>query len=245
MSTLKSLLMAAVCVFAAPAMAESPAWRSSNIQFLYGNQYELGPKTRESITVEHASSWRYGESYFFSNIFNRRDVGTEFYAEFYPRLTWKAITGKPSPVKLLDDFSVVAGINIGNLPRHDPFKAYLFGLGVKFKAPAMDSLRLDVMAFKSENANTTGIQVSPIWGIKFNLGKHRFWFKGFIEWQSARATGKKASLSAQPQLLLDIGHYWQQDHQIYAGIEYAYARNKFGTDGVIEKVPQAMLLIPF
>ncbi|KGM06739.1 Nucleoside-binding outer membrane protein [Methylophaga thiooxydans] len=245
MSILKTFLMAAVCLFALPAIAESPSWRSTNIQFLHGNQYELGPKTRESITIEHASTWSMGQSYFFSNIFNRRDVGTEFYAEFYPRMTWKAITGKPSPVKLLDDFSVVAGINIGNLPRNDPFKAYLLGLGVKFKAPAMENLSLDVMAFKSENANTTGIQVSPVWSMKFNLGKHRFWCKGFIEWQSAKATGNKPSLSAQPQLLLDIGHYWQHDHQIYAGIEYAYARNKFGTDGVIEQVPQAMLLIPF
>lgn len=149
MSILKTFLMAAVCLFALPAIAESPSWRSTNIQFLHGNQYELGPKTRESITIEHASTWSMGQSYFFSNIFNRRDVGTEFYAEFYPRMTWKAITGKPSPVKLLDDFSVVAGINIGNLPRNDPFKAYLLGLGVKFKAPAMENLSLDVMAFKS------------------------------------------------------------------------------------------------
>ncbi|GAB4293369.1 MAG: hypothetical protein Kow0083_06510 [Methylophaga sp.] len=202
MTTSKLLSLIAVSLFTAPVMAESPSWRSSNIQFLHGNQYELGPKTRESITVEHASSWRYGESYFFSNIFNRRDVGTEFYAEFYPRLNWTAVTGKPSPISLLDDFSVVAGINMGNLPRHDPFKAYLLGAGVKFHAPGMDFLRLDVMAFKSENTNTTGVQISPIWGMKFNLGQHRFWFKGFIEWQSADATGKKASLSAQPQLLL-------------------------------------------
>ena len=225
--------------------AQPPQWRSSNIQFLHGNQYELGPATRESITIENASSWRYGETYFFTNIFNRRDVGTELYAEFYPRLTWKAITEKASPIPFLDDFSIVGGINIGNLPRQDPFKAYLLGVGVKFKAPMMDYLKLDVMAFKSDNVSTTGIQVSPIWGVKFDVGRSRFLFKGFLDWQSARATGKKATILAQPQLLLDIGHYWNKSNQFYAGVEYSYWYNKFGLDGVIERVPQAMILIPF
>jgi len=242
---MKLIAVVVLSLVFSPVFAEPPLWRSSNIQFLHGNQYELGPNTRESITVEHASSWQYGESYFFSNIFNRRDVGTEFYVEFYPRLTWKALTGKPSPVAILDDFSVVAGINIGNLPRKDPFKAYLLGLGVKFKAPAMDYLKLDVMAFKSENVTTTGVQISPIWGMKFNMGKHLFLFKGFLDWQSAKATGNESSLLAQPQLLVDIGHYWQHDHQLYAGVEYSYWYNKFGVDGVIERVPQAMILIPF
>lgn len=242
---MKFLSLLLSVLFSTQLYADPPSWRSSNIQFLHGNQYELGPKTRESITLEHASSWRYGESYFFSNIFNRRDVGTELYAEFYPRITWKSITQKPSPVSLLDDFSLVAGINIGNLPRNDPFKAYLFGLGLKFNVPAMDYLKLDVMAFKSDNVDTTGIQVSPIWGMKFNLGKHRFLFKGFLDWQSTKATGKKATILAQPQLLLDIGHYWHHSNQFYAGVEYSYWYNKFGLDGVIERVPQAMILIPF
>jgi|GEM_PF-2265185 len=227
------------------AQADSMGWRSSNIQFLHGNQYEVGPSTRESITVEHASSWQLGESYFFSNIFNRRDVGTELYAEFYPRITWTALTDEPLPLAFLDDMSLVAGINIGNQPRRDPFKAYLFGFGIKLKAPAMDYLKLDLMAFKSDSLGSTGIQISPIWGMTFNLGQHRFMFKGFLDWQSQNATGDEATILTQPQLLLDIGHYWQHTNQVYAGVEYSYWYNKLGIDGVIERVPQAMILIPF
>lgn len=241
----KQLFPLILLAFTSVTQAEAPSWRSSNIQFLHGNQYELGPATRESITVEHASSWSLGESYFFSNIFNRRDEGTEFYAEFYPRVTWNSVMAKPLSSKLLSDASVVAGLNIGNLPRHDPFKAYLLGVGVKLKAPAMDYLKLDVMAFKSDSVDTTGVQVSPIWGMKFNLGAHRFLFKGFADWQSRKATGGEATFLAQPQLLLDIGHYWQHSNQFYAGVEYSYWYNKFGIDGVIERVPQAMILIPF
>jgi nucleoside-specific outer membrane channel protein Tsx len=238
-------LVVVLMLFANIVLAEPPAWRSSNIQLLFGNQYELGPATRESITIEHASSWRYGESFFFSNIFNRRDEGTEFYAEFYPRISWKSVTGaSPSPT-LLDDMSLVAGLNIGNLPRDDPFRAYLLGAGLKFKAPAMDYLKLDIMAFKSDKLNTTGVQVSPIWAMTFNLGRSRFLFKGFIDWQSADATGGEALWLAQPQLLMDMGHYWGHKNQLYVGMEYSYWYNKFGIDGVIEKVPQAMILVPF
>lgn len=232
-------------LFSASVCADPPSWRSSNIQFLYGNHYQLGPATRESITIEHASSWRYGESFFFSNIFNRRDEGTELYAEFYPRLNWRDVTGQSPTVSWLDDVSLVAGLNIGNLPRHDPFRAYLLGAGLKFKASAMDYLKLDFMAFKADHVDTTGIQISPIWGMKFQLGQSRFLFKGFIDWQSSDATGGEALLLAQPQLLLDMGHYWGHSNQLYVGIEYSYWYNKFGIDGVIEKVPQAMLLMPF
>ena len=224
---------------------DRPKWRASNIQFLYGNQYELGPSSRESITIEHASSWQFGESYFFTNVFNRSDTSTEFYAEFYPRLTWKALTARPLPLTLFDDISIVAGINAGNLPKSDPFKAYLLGAGVKFKTSVFDYLKLDVMAFKADHLETTGIQVSPIWGMTFDIAQHRFLFKGFIDWQSAEATGGHASLLAQPQLLIDVGHYWQHDNQFYAGIEYSYWYNKFGLDGVIESVPQVMFLLPF
>lgn len=235
-----AMLMCTASIEAAP-----PSWRSSNVQFLFGNQYEIGPATRESITVEHASSWRLGESYFFTNIFNRRDEGTELYAEFYPRLSWQALTAKAPAIPLLADISLVAGINAGNLPRRDPFTAYLAGIGLKFNAPKMDYLKLDLMAFKADGIETTGIQVSPIWGMQFELGRSRFLFKGFLDWQSSKATGAEATILTQPQLLLDIGHFYGHTNQIYAGIEYSYWYNKFGIDGVIERVPQAMLLVPF
>jgi nucleoside-specific outer membrane channel protein Tsx len=146
---------------------------------------------------------------------------------------------------VIDDLSVVAGLNIGNLPRQDPFRAYLLGAGLKFKAPAMDYLKLDIMAFKADNLKTIGLQVSPIWAMTFQLGRSRFLFKGFIDWQSADATGGEALWLAQPQLLLDMGHYWGQKNQLYVGMEYSYWYNKFGIDGVIESVPQAMILMPF
>jgi len=220
-------------------------WSSNNIQVLTGGTYDLGPERRNSITLEHADGWRYGENFAFMNIINRHDVGTEVYGEFYPRLSWSKITGKSPAFTAFKDFSLLAGINLGNLPKSDPFKAYLFGAGVKFNVPNMDYFQIDVLAFKADNVHTTGVQVSPVWSMPFQISNLHFKFKGFADWQSEDATGGAAVILAQPQLLLDVGRMVGEPEQVYAGIEYSYWRNKFGIKGLTEKVTQVMLMVSF
>lgn len=220
-------------------------WSSNSLQVLTGGTYELGPERRNSITLEHVDGWRYGENFVFMNIVNRDDVGTEVYGEFYPRLSWSKITGKSPSFAGFKDFSLVAGINLGNLPKSDPFKAYLIGAGVKFNVPSMDYFQIDVLAFKSDNVHTTGVQISPVWSMPFQIGDLNFKFKGFADWQSKDATGGEYVILAQPQLLLDVGEIAGHPEQLYAGIEYSYWKNKFGIKGITEKVTQVMLMFSF
>jgi len=220
-------------------------WTSNNIQVLTGGSYELGPERRNSMTLEHANGWAYGENFAFLDIINRDDIGTEYYGEFYPRLSLSKMTGKKPSNNLFKDFSLVAGFNLSNQPKSDPFKAYLLGAGVAFHVPNMDYFQIDILAFKSDNTESTGIQISPVWSVPFQIGSLRFKFKGFIDWQSKKATGGEYFILAQPQLLLDIGQLAGHSDQVYAGIEYSYWRNKFGIKGLTEKVPQAMLMITF
>jgi hypothetical protein len=79
----------------------------------------------------------------------------------------------------------------------------------------------------------------------FNLGSLCFTFKSFADWQSQKTTVGERVLLKQPKLLLDIGHNQQHSHEFYVSVEYSYWYNKLGIDGVIECVPQAMILIPF
>ncbi|MDH5358219.1 MAG: DUF5020 family protein [Gammaproteobacteria bacterium] len=220
-------------------------WTSTNIQALSGGTHELGSSKRNLITIEHAHGWRYGDNFMFIDVIDRSDIGTEFYGEFYPRLSWSKMTGLQPSVSAFKDFSLVAGINTGNLPKSDPHKAYLFGGGISFNVPAMDYLQLDVQAFKSENVSTTGIQITPVWSVPFQIGSLHFKFRGFADWQSKKATGGEHTLLTQPQLLLDVGQLANHPNQFYAGIEYSYWRNKFGIDGVTEKIAQAMLMFTF
>jgi len=155
------------------------------------------------------------------------------------------MTGKKPSISLFNDFSLVAGINLSNQPKSDPFKAYLLGAGMAFNVPNMDYFQIDILAFKSDNTESTGIQISPVWSVPFQVGSLHFKFKGFVDWQSKKATGGENVILAQPQLLLDIGQLAGNSNQVYAGIEYSYWRNKFGIKGLTEKVPQAMLMITF
>jgi len=220
-------------------------WTSNNIQVLTGSHFELGSERRNSITLEHADGWTFGENFAFIEIIHRSDIGTEYYGEFYPRLSWSKITGGSPSISLLKDISLVAGINLSNKPEHDPFKAYLLGVGMQFYVPNMDYFQIDIFSFKSDNTESTGIQISPVWSVPFQIGSLHFKFKGFIDWQSKKATGGESFILAQPQLLLDIGRLAGQADQVYAGIEYSYWHNKFGIKGLTEKVPQAMLMITF
>ena len=220
-------------------------WSQNNIQFLTGNTYNLGSKQRNSITIEHADGWRYGENFAFIDIIDRSDTGTEYYGEFYPRLSLKKVTGKQTSLTFINDFSLVSGINVGNLPKSDPFKAYLLGAGVAFNIPKMNYFTIDILAFKNDSLHTTGLQISPVWEVPFQLGSLHFTFKGFMDWQSKKATGGENVILAQPQLLLDIGQLTGHADQVYMGVEYSYWHNKFGIDKLTERVAKAMVMIKF
>ena len=221
-------------------------WSSNNIQLLQGNDFKLGDKTRTLLTFEHVNGWRYGDNFLFIELINRNDTSTEVYGEFYPRLSWSKIAGKTPSSLWIKDISLVAGFNGGNLPKHDPYKAYLLGGGLSFNLPHFNFFTLDLQAFKSDNVHTTGVQVTPVWSVPFQLGHFHFLFKGYAEWQSKKATGGSSTLLTQPQLLLDVG-YLVSNHRdkFYMGIEYHYWHNKFGIKGVTERIPQAMIQLNF
>lgn len=221
-------------------------WSSNNIQLLHGNHFNSTDNTRTITTIQHADGWKYGENFFFIDIDNRAEADHyAIYGEFYPRLSWSKITGKTPSFSLFKDFSLVAGLNAGNQPERDPFRAYLLGAGIKFNMPGFDFFVIDVMAFKSENVNTTGVQISPAWNSRFPIGSLNFEFKGFLDWQSADVTGGVSNVLAQPQLLLDVGDIFGYSKTFYAGIEYQYWHNKFGVKHLNENFPQAMILLNY
>lgn len=220
-------------------------WTSNNIQILHGNDFKLGDKSRTLLTIEHVDGWRYGENFFFIEFIDRDDTGTAVYGEFYPRLSWSKITGQTPSSSFIKDFSLVGGFNGGSLPKEDPYRAYLLGLGTHFNVPAMDFLFIDIMAFKAENVHTTAVQITPVWSAPFKIGSLPFIFKGFLDWQSRKATGENSSILTQPKLLLDIGQLLGTKNTFHAGIEYQYWHNKFGIKGLTESMPQAIIMTTF
>jgi nucleoside-specific outer membrane channel protein Tsx len=220
-------------------------WTSNNIQLLSGDGFELGSSRHNTVTVEHADGWRYGENYLFMDIIQSDDIGLEVYGEWYPRLSLNKIANKNLSFSVVKDFSIVGGINAGSEPANDPFVAFLLGGGISFDIPHTEFIQLDVMAYKQEGGDSIGIQITPAWSIPFSLGGLNFRFTGFVDWVSADATGGVDYILTQPQLLLDVGQLSGHDKKLYVGIEYWYWHNKFGIKGVNEESLQAMLLYKF
>ncbi len=220
-------------------------WSSNNIQFLSGSGFELGSSHHNTITLEHADGWKYGENFLFLDFIQRDDIGLEVYGEWYPRLSHNKLSGKDLSLGLIKDFSILGGINAGSEPSNDPFVAFALGAGFSLDIPYAEFVQLDVMAYKSDEVNSTGIQITPSWSIPFSIGRLNFKFRGFLDWQSASATGGEDFILTQPQLLLDVGHLLSHKNKLYAGVEYWYWHNKFGIDGVTEQSAQITLLYSF
>lgn len=203
----------------------------------------MEPSHRETITLEHADSWKYGGNYLFIDFKNRDDIGLDVYGEWFPRLSINKILDKKPAIAWIKDIAIVGGLNIGSEPSDDPFRAYLLGAGLQFNIPYTELIQLDFMAYKADGVNSTGIQITPVWSIPVTLGQLKFKLRGFLDYVSSRATGRDYFLLAQPQILLDLSSVIGTQDKVYVGIEYWYWRHKFGINGVNEQSLQAMVLV--
>ena len=223
-------------------------WSSSNIQWLYGNDFEFGVDERTTVTLEHAHGWQYGTNFFFVDLIDRNDVGFEAYAEVYSYLSLSKVTGYQWSLGPVNDISLLAGLNISNHPENDYFKAYLLGLSFNLFNSRFDYLQLDIAAYKDDNVRRRyGVQITPVWSFPFAIGPVNFKFRGFTDFKTGNTNSSgHFQILAQPQLLLDVGSLagWKKNN-LYIGTEYSLWHNKFGVKGVDESVVQAMVIAFF
>lgn len=228
--------------------AQAFDWSSSNLQVLHGNDFELGDRSRTTVTVEHAHGWRYGQNFFFVDTISRGDIGIEVYAEVYSYLSLSKMSGYKIGFGPINDISVLAGINISNKPENDNFKAYLAGISFDFNNTWCDYLQLDIAAYKDDSVSGKyGLQFTPVWSIPFNLGDIKFKFRGFTDLRTGNTNHSgNFHVLAQPQMLIDVGDLagWKSD-KVFIGTEYMYWYNKFGLDGVEESTVQGMIIAFF
>ena len=228
-----------LCLTATQAQADA-RWSSTNLQYHYGTEYELGDEERSLITLEHASGWKYGDNFFFVDITNPDRTGeltqTGFYGEISPRLSFGKMTGKDLSAGIIQDVLITTTAEIG-----EGFHTYLYGLAVDLKLPKFNFFQVNWYARNEVSFGTnTGQQITLAWGMPFSIGKAKFSFEGFFDY--AWDVGpSEDNIITQPRLLLDVGSLMDSPGVFQAGIEYQIWRNKFGIDGVDENFPQLMV----
>lgn len=217
------------------AGASAQEWSATNVQVLHGSGFKLGPETLGILTFEHASGWALGSNFFFFDVAGPFEDGTSIYGEWYTRLEWSKLGLTSKGKGLLQDASFAGSINAGT-----GFRAYLLGVTLHLKAPGFSFLDLDVMAYDDRSDDDVTFIVTPAWEAPFSVGATVWRFRGFLD--VIGAEGERASqVLAQPQLLLDLGGTWGRKSRLLLGIEYQYWRNKYGSRGVTESVPQIVL----
>lgn len=226
------------------AWAGAAQWSSTNAQYLYGDSYtNVGTDTEVSasvITLEHVNGWKYGDNFFFVDITNadRGDakLGTGYYGELSPRLSFNKISGKNLGVGIVKDILITTTAEIGT-----GFHNYLYGLAVDLTIPKTPVAQIHYYIRNEIGPDKDlGSQVTLVWLTPFNIGGAAVTFEGFFDYAFDMEHVEDNIITA-PRLLVDIGKTWGIEGILQAGIEYQIWRNKFGIDGIDEDVPQFMV----
>lgn len=238
-------LLCALLLSLAASTSYAFEWTSTNIQALYGEDFELGDNSRTTITIEHSDGWKYGKNYFFVDTIFRDDIGVEIYAEVYAYLSLSKISDQQVGFGPIKDISIVGGLNISNKPEKDNFKGYLAGISFDLGNQWFDYLQLDIASYKNDSvAGKYGLQVTPVWSLPFSIADIDLKFRGFADFGFGY-TNDNGNFHAltQPQMLIDVGKLagWKKN-SVYAGVEYMLWHHKFGLSNVTESTVQGMII---
>jgi nucleoside-specific outer membrane channel protein Tsx len=237
--TARILMISLVLLALGSGPALAAIWSSTNMQYLYGSGYELASSEDASIiTLEHASGWKYGDNFFFFDIFQPFDKDNDIYGEWHPRLSFGKMTGNSWAFGPVKDVLVATELNVGTA-----WRAYLYGAGFDLDLPHFAFFSVNFFLRKEFNSafdvEYSTYQISPSWSLPFNLGNARFDFTGFLDYAGSDGDFK-ANLLTAPQLLLDVGNFSGKPGNFFVGVEYQYWKNKYGVDGIDESVAQLM-----
>jgi len=234
----------ASCAGLGSTAAHGAIWSSTNVQYLKGDQHELGDEERSIITLEHASGWKYGDNFFFVDVTNPDknsvDSPTGFYGEYSPRFSLLALAGQKPWTGFIKDILQTDTIEMG-----EGFHNYLYGLAVDLNMPGFAFFQVNYYIRNEITAKSdVGSQLTLAWGAPFSLGPTKWMFEGFLDYAwglDNEEAGVEDNVITAPRLLLDVGNFLGTPNTLHAGVEYQIWRNKFGIKDVDEDVAQLML----
>ncbi len=228
-----SLLFAGTMAISCNATAEMQ-WSDFSLSYLSGSQYEVGDKSRQFLTTEHASGHTWGDNFFFYDRSKSKDGTIEGYAELSPRLSLSYLSGNDLSFGIVSDVFIASTWEKGST-----FDNYLLGLGVSLKVPGFNYITANI--YQANNSAWDNDQILTVtWGCPFKLAGADFLYDGFVDWSNS--TDSQASeMNFTSQLKYNIGDALGTKAPVYLGLEYAFWNNKFGISGVDERSASFLL----
>lgn len=225
------------------ATAQAADWSTTSFLLMQGDGYKTVPADTEFdatvLTLEHVSGWKYGSNFFFFDVTEPNSSASSFYGEFSPGLSFGKMTGTDLSAGILKDVSLETTWEMGTVTN-----AKLVGLGFALDIPTVPVFKVNLYQRFSESSfypGETGSapQVTFVWMKPFALGPTSWVFEGFFDYAfEEKEVGKKENIITSPRLTMDVGGLMGLPKTFYAGVEYNYWMNKYGSDGIDESVPQ-------
>jgi nucleoside-specific outer membrane channel protein Tsx len=186
------------------------------------------------FTFENVTAHNWGDTFFFIDRYQvQGDSGNadSTYGEFAPRLSLSWLSGQDlgfgpvNDVYLATQYEFDGGVEANN---------HMYGLGLGWDIPGFQYFNTNAYYVENNTAFDTpdDWQLTVTWGVPFELGSAAFLFDGFIDYSSGVSGAQSADLHINPQFKLDLGHFTGEAGVLYAGIEYSYWRNKFGSPNI-------------
>jgi nucleoside-specific outer membrane channel protein Tsx len=211
--------------------SHASTWSSSSISYLYGWDNKTPTDINENLeystyTFENSSSWKYGDSFFFTDISNSESKSTSSYTEWAPRLSSSKIFNKTYG-SWLTDVSIAGQMNWPTGAQ----RIELYGIGLDFKIPHFTFFQINLYQRDDLALEGTTHQLTIAWDLPFTLKNQKFSFSGFIDIAGEEgnvSNTSEANTLAQPQLL------WHPNKSFALGTEYLHWKNKFGIKSLNE-----------
>ena len=225
---------------AGTAHAQGPLlWHGESVSYLYGKNYNVDPAIQQTITLEHASAWTWGDLFAFvdNSWYNGARSGNgnySLYGEFSPRFSAGKLLGQDLSFGPVKDILLATTYEFGD----DDVDAYLIGPGFDLAIPGFDYFQLNFYYRKPDgNRVPSGAwQITPAWSYTLPLGNSNLLIDGFIDWVVNNKSGHgnnqsdyHANLHFNPQIKYDLGKSlgYEAKH-LYVGVEYDYWSDKYG-----------------
>ena len=245
------------CAFAALLLCmavDAAEWSNTELHLQVGRldvpTFANGGRANHVIyTLQHASGWKYGDTFFFVDVLDSQESGSQdfdVYGEIYANLSLGKMGGQPVAFGPVSDVGLIGG---GNWSADAKVRKYAAGIRFAFGLDGFAFANLDMMALvdRSEGIASGGapseddtVLVDFNFARPFTIGAAEFSVEGHIEYVGERSNelgGKVESwILAQPQL------QWHVTERIAIGIEYQFWMNKLGDASTDESAIQALLV---
>jgi nucleoside-specific outer membrane channel protein Tsx len=248
---------AAESTMSAPAAPETDVkpsffhWTDTSVTLLpWGWGYRVDPDEQSTLTLEHAHASAIGDLFLFLDITKFHDSDGDqvtWYGEVGPRLSVGKLLGKDLSFtvfrrSLFEFKDVLFAAQYERGEDADTAEAALVGVGFDLDVREAGLLGL-LGKFQYVQLNlyaraelTEGVergfedmQITMTAGYPFEIGSARFLVDGYFDWVLGIGA-EQSSFHLNPQLKLDVGHFWGKPEMLYAGVELDFWWDKYQID---------------